>query len=293
MKVLERIFAEIEKETNLAHEEMRRCSTENPLQFDDAKGYARGMSTALENIRSHMKDDEWIPVEERLPEAEGRYLAVFGNDNTVHLLGYGSCQSDIFGKKKGFGWYDLSSGNYFAANAVKAWRPLPEPYQPKEELQRIKMAIATPKKEMTLDEAIAHAREVAEKKYIEGMLCHANPDDGELDGCIKCAKEHEQLQEWLTELRQYRATGLTPRMAEELKDNDKKSHKLDVQYATELDKYHAIGTLEECRGYKIHSKNIRRLNSCNDCGRRRDCKMIPRTGEFCRINCFYWEGERK
>lgn len=54
---------------------------------------------------------------------------------------------------------------------------------------------------MTIDEAIAHAREVAKEKYAEGMLCHANPNDGELDGCIECAKEHEQLAEWLEELK--------------------------------------------------------------------------------------------
>lgn len=59
---------------------------------------------------------------------------------------------------------------------------------------------------MTIDEAIAHAREVAENKYKEGMLCHANPDDGLLDGCIECAKEHEQLAEWLEELKRYRDT---------------------------------------------------------------------------------------
>lgn len=59
---------------------------------------------------------------------------------------------------------------------------------------------------MTIDEAIVHAREVAEKKYTEGMLCHANPDDGLLDGCIECAKEHEQLAEWLEELKRYRNT---------------------------------------------------------------------------------------
>ena len=48
-----------------------------------------------------------------------------------------------------------------------------------------------------IDEAIKHAREVAEKKYTEGMLCHANPNDDLLEGCIQCAEEHEQLAEWL------------------------------------------------------------------------------------------------
>lgn len=57
---------------------------------------------------------------------------------------------------------------------------------------------------MTIEEAIAHAKEVAEEKYNEGFLCHANPDDGKLDGCVKCAQEHEQLAEWLEELKTYR-----------------------------------------------------------------------------------------
>ncbi len=56
---------------------------------------------------------------------------------------------------------------------------------------------------MTIDEAIVHAREVAEKNYKQGFLCHANPNVDKLDGCIKCAKEHEQLAEWLEELKVY------------------------------------------------------------------------------------------
>lgn len=51
----------------------------------------------------------------------------------------------------------------------------------------------------------------------------------------------------MQELEQYRATGLTPHMVEELKDNDKKSHKLAVQRAADLDEYREIGTPEECR----------------------------------------------
>lgn len=50
---------------------------------------------------------------------------------------------------------------------------------------------------MTLDEAIQHAEDKSKEIYIKAMLCHANPDDGELDKCIECAKEHEQLAEWL------------------------------------------------------------------------------------------------
>lgn len=64
---------------------------------------------------------------------------------------------------------------------------------------------------MTIDEAIKHCEEVAEELR--------NVDMGELDAlycgdteciearkndCIECAREHEQLAEWLKELRQFK-----------------------------------------------------------------------------------------
>lgn len=45
---------------------------------------------------------------------------------------------------------------------------------------------------MTLEEAIAHARDVA------------NGNHPTVDGCSECAKEHRQLADWLTELLRYR-----------------------------------------------------------------------------------------
>lgn len=57
---------------------------------------------------------------------------------------------------------------------------------------------------MNIDEAIKHAKETAENKYKEAMLCHANSDDGQLDSCIECAKEHEQLATWLEECKWYK-----------------------------------------------------------------------------------------
>lgn len=51
---------------------------------------------------------------------------------------------------------------------------------------------------MTLDEAIAHAREVAEeqRKACDLSWVWDNPDN-----IKKCAKEHDQLAEWLEELK--------------------------------------------------------------------------------------------
>ena len=66
----------------------------------------------------------------------------------------------------------------------------------------------------------------------------------------------------------------------------------------QLAEYEKIGTLEEVRdavekqcehcGYKIHSDNISKLNSCNDCGMKTVCKKRPDYGDYCRINCYDW-----
>ena len=73
---------------------------------------------------------------------------------------------------------------------------------------------------MTIDEAIAHARKKANEMYTQGMLCHANPNDEKLDGIIDCAREQEQLAEWLEELKMYKS--LAPReLVSEKQKNDR------------------------------------------------------------------------
>lgn len=59
---------------------------------------------------------------------------------------------------------------------------------------------------MTLDEAIKHARDKAEesREYIVDD-CNLEPFEAHCNSqCIKCAEEHEQLAEWLQELKNYR-----------------------------------------------------------------------------------------
>lgn len=48
----ENVAKRLQTELNLADKEKERCSRENPLQFDEAKGYARGMAVALEIVKS-------------------------------------------------------------------------------------------------------------------------------------------------------------------------------------------------------------------------------------------------
>ena len=60
---------------------------------------------------------------------------------------------------------------------------------------------------MTIDEAIKHAREkVQENRKKEKNYREYSKEDGDIWGenitdCIKCAEEHEQLAEWLLELK--------------------------------------------------------------------------------------------
>ena len=61
---------------------------------------------------------------------------------------------------------------------------------------------------MTIDEAIAHAREVANTQRGKSGICLQNGLECEhFSDCLKCAKEHEQLAEWLEELKAYREIG--------------------------------------------------------------------------------------
>lgn len=75
----------------------------------------------IENvIRKHMNVD-WIPVEERLPEENGFYIATM--------------DGEIVGQEEPFvGLAEFEDGKWIDDEddykCVIAWRPLPEPYQP-------------------------------------------------------------------------------------------------------------------------------------------------------------------
>lgn len=58
---------------------------------------------------------------------------------------------------------------------------------------------------LTLEEAIVHAKEVAEKNYRGADFESIDSVDDDIrTNCIKCAEEHEQLAEWLEELKSYK-----------------------------------------------------------------------------------------
>ena len=119
---------------------------------------------------------------------------------------------------------------------------------------------------MTIDEAIIHAREVASRKFDDGVHC------------IKCAEEHEQLAEWLEELKQYRAIG-TPdkcRAAVE-KQKEIKPKELKNIYPSGQYECHVCGC---CVGKHKYFKSTplgetlanckMEFNYCPDCGQKLD-----------------------
>lgn len=58
---------------------------------------------------------------------------------------------------------------------------------------------------LTLEEAIVHAKEVAEKNYRGADFKSIDYIDDDIKtNCIKCAEEHMQLAEWLEELKSYK-----------------------------------------------------------------------------------------
>lgn len=146
MNILEKILEEMENESRLAHEEMRRCARGNPLQFDEVKGYARAMEYVVGTIRSHVDEvnnNGWIPVSERLPEEDDLrfYMCVLENHEEDlpmfcqynEMYGFGFW-SDIYDPiSLGFVDTEFSSMDELGYEKVVAWRPLPEPYRTTEE----------------------------------------------------------------------------------------------------------------------------------------------------------------
>lgn len=58
---------------------------------------------------------------------------------------------------------------------------------------------------LTLEEAIAHAKEIAEKNYRGAKFESIDSIDDDIKvNCVKCAEEHMQLAEWLEELKSYK-----------------------------------------------------------------------------------------
>ena len=111
---------------------------------------------------------------------------------------------------------------------------------------------------MTIDEAISHAREVAECQKMSARLIEDNayiPESVDKEaityGNTICANEHEQLAEWLEELKQYRTIGTVEecRAAVEKQKAKKPMHVTNSYFGYQKHKEH-VGYCPDC-GHQV------------------------------------------
>ena len=112
MQELEKILEEID-------ETIERYG-ENPYIDGKVTDLCYGLNIAKDIIRKHMNDG-WIPVEERLPEEDGFYIATM--------------DGKIVGQEEPFvGLAEFENGKWIDDEedykCVIAWRPIPELYCP-------------------------------------------------------------------------------------------------------------------------------------------------------------------
>ena len=107
------------------------------LSVENVKKVTDEVVKGLKQLPSAQPEQRWIPVSERLPEANGRYLVTRGLNacgamwKRVYLINY----SDLMGLKSERIWWDGNVGksDFERIDDVVAWMPLPEPYRKEEE----------------------------------------------------------------------------------------------------------------------------------------------------------------
>ena len=142
MQELEKILEEIEIiSIKDLEEENERCSTTCKEYCSDIKGtecYCRDaiIVRAFKKLAKYM-NDEWIPVEERLPEVFGKYWATIRYDDgrisePVVVDFRGVRQKYVVDTPNGREYETWGIDSAFHGSRVIAWRPyyIPEPYRP-------------------------------------------------------------------------------------------------------------------------------------------------------------------
>lgn len=119
MQELEKILEEIEE---LRGQVGSECTSEDHYM---KKSWEYCLDLVGKIIRKHMNDG-WIPVEERLPEADGFYMATMDGEivgQEESFVGLAEFENSL--------WVD-DDMDY---KCIIAWRPLPEPYRPERRAQ--------------------------------------------------------------------------------------------------------------------------------------------------------------
>lgn len=85
--------------------------------------YVPTLCRIYEDRTNYRKQSEWISVEDRLPEKDGRYLVAMKNGDDYHVSTRKFRRADppIWWKGHTFGYWARYTGG------VRYWMPLPEP----------------------------------------------------------------------------------------------------------------------------------------------------------------------
>lgn len=121
MQRLEKILNEIELKKEKC---LDVVETEiDPMEITIHREQYKGLRMAEQIIHKHMNDD-WIPVEERLPEKENKtYLVTYQTPSGRYHVKEAYCE--YVGKTPRVAyWTKRINGE------IIAWMPLPEPYRP-------------------------------------------------------------------------------------------------------------------------------------------------------------------
>lgn len=126
MNVLEKILEEIkevEKKFVVGHEVLFALG---------ATGLAGEIADIIHSHMDEAENDGWIPVEERLPdekEFQRAYCKNYYAAEFIVMIENATIPTTLYFKNES--WFD-EERNYYK---VIAWRPLPEPYKPKKDIE--------------------------------------------------------------------------------------------------------------------------------------------------------------
>lgn len=131
---------------------------------------------------------------------------------------------------------------------------------------------------LTLEEAIKHAKEVADMNYNDAEKFDSNDsvENYMKANCMKCAEEHKQLAEWLEELKSYKELeeqGLLVKLPDDLK---KKVYRITYEYT-------------ECSNFGETKNDCENYNCNRDCDSQKRFYIVENRLEFMLFCNYYHE----